>query len=122
MCVCAQLLNCVLLFVTPWTVACQAPLSVGFSRQKYWSVLPFPSPMCESEKCKVKSLSHVQLFATPWTAACQAPLSVGFSRQEYWSGLPLPFPEEWFEDLLISSFYLFLSFQLLYYVHELLIL
>ena len=30
--------------MTPWTVACQAPLSVGFSRQEYWSGLPFPSP------------------------------------------------------------------------------
>ena len=30
--------------VTPWTVACQAPLSVGFSRQEYWSGLPCPSP------------------------------------------------------------------------------
>ena len=29
---------------TPWTVACQAPLSMGFSRQEYWSELPFPSP------------------------------------------------------------------------------
>ena len=32
------------LFGTPWTVSCQAPLSMGFSRQEYWSVLPFPSP------------------------------------------------------------------------------
>ena len=32
------------LFVTLWTVACQAPLSKGFSRQEYWSGLPFPSP------------------------------------------------------------------------------
>ena len=32
------------LFVTLWTVACQAPLSMGFSRQKYWSELPLPSP------------------------------------------------------------------------------
>ena len=32
------------LFVTPWTVAYQAPLSVGFSRQEYWSGSPFPSP------------------------------------------------------------------------------
>ena len=31
------------LFVTPWTVAYQAPPSVGFSRQEYWSGLPFPS-------------------------------------------------------------------------------
>ena len=30
--------------VTPWTVACQAPLSMEFSRQEYWSELPFPSP------------------------------------------------------------------------------
>ena len=28
----------------PWTVPCQAPLSMGFSRQEYWSGLPFPSP------------------------------------------------------------------------------
>ena len=32
------------LFATPWTVARQAPLSMGFSRQEYWSGLPFPSP------------------------------------------------------------------------------
>ena len=31
--------------VTPWIVACQAPLSVGFSRHEYWSRLPFPSPI-----------------------------------------------------------------------------
>ena len=29
---------------TPWTVACQAPLSMEFSKQEYWSGLPFPSP------------------------------------------------------------------------------
>ena len=31
-------------FVTPWTVACQDSLSMGFPRQKYWSRMPFPSP------------------------------------------------------------------------------
>ena len=31
-------------FATPWTVACQAPLSMGFPRQEYWSGVPFPSP------------------------------------------------------------------------------
>ena len=31
-------------FVTPWTVGRQASLSMGLSRQKYWSGLPFPSP------------------------------------------------------------------------------
>ena len=37
-------LSPVRLFVTPWTVAHQAPSSKGFSRQEYWSGLPFPSP------------------------------------------------------------------------------
>ena len=37
-------LSCVQLFVTPWTVANQTSLSMGFSRQEYWSGLPFPSP------------------------------------------------------------------------------
>ena len=40
----AQPLSCVWLFATSWTVACQAPLSFEFSRQKYWSGLPFPTP------------------------------------------------------------------------------
>ena len=37
-------LSRVRLFVTPWTVAYQAPQSMEFSRQEYWSELPFPSP------------------------------------------------------------------------------
>ena len=36
--------SCVRLFAAPWTVAYQAPLSMGFSRQEYWIGLPFPSP------------------------------------------------------------------------------
>ena len=41
-------LSCVRLFVTPWTVAHQTPLSTGYSRQEYWSGLPFPtSGECE---------------------------------------------------------------------------
>ena len=43
MCVHAQSLSCVQLFATPWTAACQAPLSMGFPTQEYWSGLPFPS-------------------------------------------------------------------------------
>ena len=40
-----HMLKCIQLFETPpWTVARQAPLSMGFSRQEYWSELPFPSP------------------------------------------------------------------------------
>ena len=40
----AQFLSCDQLFATPWTIACQAPLSMEFSRQEYWSRLPFPTP------------------------------------------------------------------------------
>ena len=47
-CVCVKVkvksLSCVSLFAVPWTVAYQAPPSMGFSRQEYWSGLPFPSP------------------------------------------------------------------------------
>ena len=82
------------LCATPWTAAYQASPSRGFSRKEHWSGLPFPSPMHESGKwkVKVKLLSRVWLLATPRTAAHQSPPSMGFSRQQYWSGVPLPSP------------------------------
>ena len=54
---------------TPWTVACQAPLSMGFSRQEYCSGLPFSSlgfscSPVQMWKWKWKSLSRVRLFVT----------------------------------------------------------
>ena len=80
--------------------------SRGFSRQEHWNGLPFPSPMHESEKwkVKVKSLSRVRLLVTPWTAAYQAPPSMRFSRQEYWSGVPLPSPIRYSTSLIILKF------------------
>ena len=89
--------SCVQLSATPWTMARQVPLSIGFSRQEYWSGLPFPSPVRKyevSEASELKSLSRVRLFVTPWTVAYQAPPSVEFSRQEYWSRLLFPSPKE----------------------------
>ena len=41
---CACMISCVQLFATPWTVAHQTPLYMGFAKQEYWSWLPFPSP------------------------------------------------------------------------------
>jgi len=38
---------------TPWTAAYQAPPSMGFSKQKYWSGVPLPSPHCSLEKHKL---------------------------------------------------------------------
>ena len=46
-CVCVCALDCfshVWLLATPWTIAHQAPLSIGFSRKEYWSGLPYPPP------------------------------------------------------------------------------
>ena len=41
---CVSVLSHVRLFVTPWTVACQTPLSILYSRQEYWSGLPYLPP------------------------------------------------------------------------------
>ena len=70
-------LSRVRLLATPWTAAHQAPPSMGFSRQVYWSGVPLPS--------LVQSLSHVQLLVTPWTAAYEASLFFTIS----WSLLKL---------------------------------
>ena len=98
-----------------WTVACWAPLFMEFSRQAYWSGLPFPSPGylpysgmepglldCRQilyhlsyEGSPIKALllcyfrwklRHSPLFHI--LSNSQAPPSLGFSRQEHWSGLP----------------------------------
>ena len=47
-----KLLSHVQLFAILWTVDYQAPLSMGFSRQEYWSELPFPSPLVSIEHSK----------------------------------------------------------------------
>ena len=82
----------------PWTVAHQAPMSMGFSRQEHWSGKPLPSPG-EQEKLNPGLLTaggfftiratweaqRVVLLSTPWTVAHQTPLSMEFSRQDYWN-------------------------------------
>ena len=103
--------SCVWLFATLWTIACQAPLSMGFSNHEYWSGLPclpagdLPNPEIKPTslmslaltsgffttsttwealyrvKWKWKSLRDVKLFVIPWTIQ-----SMGFSRPEYWGG------------------------------------
>ena len=58
-------------FETPWTIACQAPLPIGFPRQEYWSGLPFPSPYRKwSHSVVSNSLRPHGLYTTrllrPW--------------------------------------------------------
>ena len=95
-----------------------------FSRQEYWSGLPFPSPrdlsnpgiepgspalqadalpseppgkpLCAGQLLLLllSHFSRVRLCATLWAVAYQTPLAMGFSRQEYWSGLPCAPPED----------------------------
>ena len=116
-CINCLVLSCAQFFVTPWTVANQAPLSMGFPRQEYWSGLPFPPPggfpnpgikpvsptlaltdrFITTEplgKCfdYTTCVLVTQSCSTPWTVAHQAPVSMEFSRQEYRSGFPFPSP------------------------------
>ena len=111
-------LSHVRLFSTLWTVAHQAPLSMEFSIQKYWSGMPFPTPEdlpdpgIEPVSCigrcnlyhwttweapcfillllLLSRFSRVQLFVAPWIVAHQASLPMEFSTQAYCSGLPFP--------------------------------
>ena len=66
--VCACVLSrfsCVLLFATLWTVACQAPLSIGFSMQEYWSGLPFPAPGCAGDEIRQKAVFSCNPIQSP---------------------------------------------------------
>ena len=57
-------LSLVRLLATPWTSAFQAPLSMWFSRQEYWSRVPLPSPKCKDRHYKTLRGKHRQ--NTPW--------------------------------------------------------
>ena len=69
---CAKSLSRVQLFATPWTVACQAPLSVRFSGQEYWNGLPFPSPghLPDPGTEPVASAVAGRFFTTSATCCC----------------------------------------------------
>ena len=82
--------SCVWLFATPWTVACQAPLFMGFSRQEYWRGLPFlppgglPDPGIEPESLKSPALAGgFFTTSTTWEAhVCPNPQNV---QHQEWS-------------------------------------
>ena len=62
--------KCVRLLATLWTVARQAPLSMGLSRQEYWSGLPFPSPKKKKREMK-KCLEEVVFEASSQEWRCE---------------------------------------------------
>ena len=70
------------LFVTPWAVAHQAPLSMEFSMPEYWGGLPFHSP-CQNTGVGCHSILHARILE--WVA-------IPFSMPEYWGGLPFHSP------------------------------
>ena len=71
MCVCSSCFSCIQLFVTLWSVACQAPLSTGFSKQEYWSGLPcllpggLPDPGIETVSVYVSCIAGDSLPNEP---------------------------------------------------------
>ena len=84
-----QSLSRVQLFATLWTVACQAPLSTGFSRQEHWSGLPFPL-QCMKVKREREVTQSCPTLSDPMDCSPPGSSAHRFSRQEYWSGVPLP--------------------------------
>ena len=74
------MLSCVWLFEIPRAVACQAPLSMWFPRQEYWSGLPFPSPrdiLTQGSNLHLLCLLHWQADSLPLTPA-RKPLLCSF--------------------------------------------
>ena len=59
-------LSHVRLFETPWTAAYQAPPSMGFSRQEYWSGVPLPSPVLMDEFLAIKLLDQRHMYFNCW--------------------------------------------------------
>ena len=110
-CVCV-LLSCVQLFATPWTVAHQIPLSMGFSRQEQWSGLPFPSPTVPYiSYLKVGVVLHL-LFSRSVVSDCN-PMdgsTPGFSVLQY---LPI-FAKPMFIESVMPSNHLILCHPLLF--------
>ena len=69
---CVHVFSCVRFFVTPWPVACQAPLCMGFSGQEYWSRQPFPSPG-DLPDLGIKPTSPVLAVLCLFTQLCPTP-------------------------------------------------
>ena len=110
------MLSRVRLFAVPWTVAYQAPLSMEFSRQAYWSGLSFPSPgdlpdpgieprspalqadalpsepPAAAAAAAAKSLQSCSTLCDPIDGSPPGSAIPGIFQQEHWSGLPFPSP------------------------------
>ena len=115
------MLSCIWLFVTPWTVARQTPLSMEVSRQEYWSGLPFPSPgdqtcvLCIS--CTGRWILYHCTTWEPWTHTEMALSTILWSWYLVKPGLRSPksiisqlhslhlFPYSFIQHILSSTYY-----------------
>ena len=88
--------------MTPWSVACQAALSMGFSRQEYWSGLPclspgdLPDPRIEPISCLADTLLWAQMTATTWNglfSLCHPSISLVFLQSSIQGHLFIPFSD-----------------------------
>ena len=86
-------LSSVQLFVTPWTVAYQAPPSVGFSRQEYWSGLPLPSPGDLPNPGIKPGSPALQADALPSEPSGKLSYNSGYLLISYFY-IPVPFDEK----------------------------
>ena len=102
---CTYLLSCVQLFVTPWTVAHQASLSMGFSRQEYWSGFPCLLQGILQTKDQTQVFCIANGFFTNWATT--------FGKTKICN---FPVPMYFFFSLIQLVFYfiLFFNFTILY--------
>ena len=80
------------LSATPWTMARQAPLSIGFSRQEYWSGLSFPSPVIKYEVNEVNSLKSCLTLCDPMDCSLTGSSVHGIFQARVLEWVPLPSP------------------------------
>ena len=83
-----KLFSRVRLLETPWTAAYQAPLSMGFSRQEYWSGLPLPSP----KGVRGASIKSSQISCVLSTTTMPVVITSHFALTPSYTGMPLPVP------------------------------
>ena len=79
-------LSCVQLFATPWTAAYQAPPSMGFSRQEYWSGVPSPSPNTYYEHTNIRK----QVSLAVNSGDLKGPFCLGLHCEEFFQVFPHP--------------------------------
>ena len=85
-------LSRVRLLATPWTAAFQAPPSMGFSRQEYWTGVPLPSP---KEGPAAKSLQSCPTLCNPIDGSPSGSPSLGFSRPRILEWVAISFSNVW---------------------------